>query len=208
MVQAQPAKEVSLEDLKERFGLQVILQPDLFAEWGDLPTLTETERQRLSGVQQNYTNLSDRRNFSEEAVKMVVLSPLLDLAAFYRAPFKIQTEESVELSSEDEGSIIRGKIDVLVVRQQLWVLVIESKSTQFDVLIALPQALLYMLGAPKQEQPIYGLLVNGREFVFIKLALKPKLICFRSFALSIEKDHELAQVLGTLKIIRHKILDG
>ncbi|MEM8504923.1 MAG: type I restriction endonuclease subunit R [Cyanobacteria bacterium P01_D01_bin.1] len=172
-----------------------------------MPALSEQERQQLLRVQQNYMNLSDKQNFSEEAVKMVVLSPLLDLAAFYQAPFSIRTEESIELLSEDEGHIVRGKIDVLVVRQQLWVLVIESKSTQFDVLTALPQALVYMLDAPNPEQPAYGLLVNGREFIFLELTYQPVLTCVRSFALSVEKEHELAQVLSNLRLIRRNILD-
>lgn len=207
MVQAQSAKNISLEYLKERFGLRVTLRSDLLTGWRDLPALSEQERQQLLRVQQNYMNLSDKQNFSEEAVKMVVLSPLLDLAAFYQAPFSIRTEESIELLSEDEGHIVRGKIDVLVVRQQLWVLVIESKSTQFDVLTALPQALVYMLDAPNPEQPAYGLLVNGREFIFLELTYQPVLTCVRSFALSVEKEHELAQVLSNLRLIRRNILD-
>ena len=101
---------------------------------------------------------------------MVVLSPLLDLAGFYQAPFRLLTEESVEIVSVDEGTIVKGKIDALVVKQRLWVLVIESKSTQYDVIQALPQALVYMLGAPNKTKPAYGLLINGREFVFLKLS--------------------------------------
>lgn len=207
MVQTTSARDISLEDLEDRFGLQVTLAPDFFAEWRDLPIPSAFEQQQLLRVQQNYTHLSQRKNFSEEAIKMVILSPLLDLTAFYQAPFAIQTEESIELRAEDEGDVFKGKIDVLVIAQQLWVLVIESKSTQFDVLSALPQALTYMLAAPSQDRPIYGLLVNGREFVFIKLTYKPVLTCIRSFALSIEKTSELAQVLGALKMIRHKILN-
>lgn len=187
MVQTQSARDISLKDIEERFGLQVILQPDFFVEWSELLAPSEFERQQLLRVQQNYMNLSVQHNFSEETVKMVILSPLLDIAAFYQAPFAIRTEESIELSAEDEGHIIKGKVDVLVVHQRLWVLAIESKSTQFDVLTALPQALVYMLSAPEQTQPAYGLLVNGREFVFIKLTYKPALRCVRSFALSVEK---------------------
>jgi hypothetical protein len=56
-----------------------------------------------------------------------------------------------------------------VVQQRLWEFVIESKSTKFDVMIALPQALAYMLNNPLSEQPTFGLLVNDREFVFVKL---------------------------------------
>ena len=207
MAQTAQARDISLEDLKSQFGLQPAAQADFFSEWqGELLALSEVEQRQLGRVQQNYLNLAGRRNFSEEAVKMVVLSPLLDLAAFYQSPFGLQTEESVELISEDEGFTVRGKIDVLVFLQQLWVLVIEAKSTQFDVLSALPQALTYLLNAPNREKPAYGLLVNGREFVFVKLMHQPTPTYARSFALSVERSSELAQVLSILKAIRHQVL--
>ena len=94
---------------------------------------------------------------------------------------------------------------MLVIRKQLWVLAIESKSTRFDVMIALPQGLAYMLSAPNRDRPAYGLLVNGREFVFLKLEHSPTPAYARSFALSIERDDELEQVLGILKAIGEKI---
>jgi hypothetical protein len=78
---------------------------------------------------------------SEEAVKMVVLSPLLDLAGFYQSPFAIETEISIEITAEDDGIIVKGNIDVLIIKKRLWVLVIESKSIKFDVTSALSQTL-------------------------------------------------------------------
>ncbi len=207
MVQTAPAKNINLKTLKGKFNLQKVSDKDFFSEWqGDLPALSEFEQQQLARVQQNYTNLAEDKPFSEEAVKMVVLSPLLDLAEFYRAPFNLLTEASVRISAEDEDVVFRGKIDVLVALEQFWVLAIESKSTRFDVLLALPQALTYMFGAPDKEKPIYGLLVNGREFVFVKLTHQPTPRYARSVALSVEQDDELAQVLGILKRIRHEIL--
>lgn len=200
------AKDISLDELHSEFNLQPVPSQGFFDEWRqDLPVLSEFERSQLARLQQNYANLSGR-NFSEEAVKMVVLSPLLDLAELYRAPFRLYTEESVEITSEDEGRILKGKIDVLVIRQQLWVLTIESKSTRFDVLTALPQALTYMLSAPDRDKPAYGLLVNGREFVFVKLVHEPTPTYARSFALSIERDNDLEQVLSILKTIRDNTL--
>lgn len=208
MAQLIQAKDISLEDLQIQFNLQTTSQKNFFSEWQvSLPTLTEPEKQQLARVQQNYSNLSIRKNFSEEAVKMVILSPLLDLAGFYQAPFSIQTEESVEITAKDEETIIRGTIDVLVVQQQLWVLVIESKSTRFDVLTALPQALACMLKTPNKMRPTYGLLVNGREFVFVKLIQEPTPTYARSFALSLERENELEKVLGILKKIQQKILE-
>ncbi len=143
---------------------------------------------------------------SEEAVKMVVLSPLLDLAGFYQPPFEIETEKSTEISAVDESIIVKGNIDVLVIQKRLWVLVIESKSTKFDVLTALPQALTHMLDTPNQKQPTFALLVNGREFVFVKLIQQEQPKYGRSYALSIERDAEFQQVLSALKRIGQLIL--
>lgn len=208
MVQVVQARDISLEDLRSQFNLQTTPQKDFLSEWQEnLPAPTALEKQQLVRVQENYLNLASHKSFSEEMVKMVVLSPLLDLAGFYQSPFRIQTEEPVEITAEDEGITVRGNIDVLVVQPQFWVLVIESKNTRFDVLTALPQALAYMLNTPNLEKPVYGLLVNGREFVFIKLTHCPGPLYARSFALSIERDHELEQVLGTLKRIKQQILE-
>lgn len=207
MAQIFQAKEVTLEDLEDRFGLQASPQSEFFDEWKtDLPELSETERHQLSRIQENYQSLSRRGNCSEETVKMVVLSPLLDLADFYQAPFSFTTEVSTEITSEDEGTTVKGKIDALVVRQRLWILVIESKSTQFDVLSTMPQALVYMLSGPDLDKAIYGFLVNGREFVFIKLIRRPAAMYARSFALSIDRGDDLVWVLKVLKALKQMVL--
>jgi hypothetical protein len=95
--------------------------------------------------------------------------------------------------------IIKGNIDVLVIQKQLWVLVIESKNSRFDVMTALPQALLYMLSNSNCTHPTFGLLMNGREFVFVKVMQAEQPRYARSYALSIERDFELCQVLSILK---------
>lgn len=207
MIQTRQAREISLYELEEDFGLKLATDAQSFTEWtGDLPTLTDEEKQSLDRVKSNYLNLIKRRPMSEEAVKMVVLSPLLDLAGFYQPPFEIETETSISISAEDEGVTVRGNIDVLVVHKQLWILVIESKSTKFDVMTALPQALAYMLDAPNPEQPTFGLLVNGREFVFVKLIQQGQPQYARSYALSIERDDDIYQVLSVLKRLSQLII--
>ncbi|BAY62155.1 MULTISPECIES: hypothetical protein [Calothrix] len=50
---------------------------------------------------------------------MVLLSPLLDLAGCYREPFLLATEKSREIAIEDKDEIVRGRIDVLVIQEQL-----------------------------------------------------------------------------------------
>lgn len=199
MIQTIQARDISLYELEEKFGLQLVTTT-FFSELTDnLPSITNAKKLALERVKSNYLNLTKRRPRSEEAVKMVVLSPLLDLADFYQPIFEIETEKSIEISAKDEGVIVKGSIDILVIQKKLWVLVIESKSTKFDVLTALPQALAYMLDSPKKEQPTFGLLLNGREFVFVKLVQQERPKYARSFALSTEREDELQQVLSVLK---------
>ncbi len=207
MVQTIQARDISLYELEEKFGLQLVTNADFFPEWtNDFPSPTDAENLSLERIKSNYFNLTKRRPMSEEAVKMVVLSPLLDLAGFYQPPFEIETEKSTDISAEDESVIVKGNIDVLIIQKRLWVLVIESKSAKFDVITALPQALAYMLDTPNIEKPTFGLLVNGREFVFIKLVQQEKPKYARSYALSIERDTELEQILNVLKCIGQLIL--
>ncbi len=65
-----------------------------------------------------------------------------------------------------------------------------------------------MLNAPNQELPVYGLLVNGREFVFVKLEHRETPIYARSFALSIERGSDLIQVFRILEYIRQEIIEN
>jgi type I site-specific restriction endonuclease len=208
MVLIIQARDISLYELEEKFDLYLVTDSDFFPEWiENLPPLTDAEKQVLDRLRSNYFHLNKRRLMSEEAVKMVVLSPLLDLAGFYQPPFDIQTEASIEISAEDEDVIVKGNIDVLVIQKRLWVLVIESKSSKFDVVAALPQALAYILGTPNHSQSTFGLMTNGREFIFLKLIQEEQPRYARSFALSIERDSELHQVLSVLKRLGQLIVD-
>ncbi|WP_322744761.1 type I restriction enzyme HsdR N-terminal domain-containing protein [[Phormidium] sp. LEGE 05292] len=74
---------------------------------------------------------------------------------------------------EDEGKVIRGRIDVLVLKNRLWLLVIESKRSDFAVTRAIPQALAYMLSNPQMAQPTFGMITNGNEFLFLKATRQP-----------------------------------
>jgi hypothetical protein len=180
MVQVIQAQNVSLSYLEERFGLQVAENEEFFTEWFEgLPEITALEKQYLDRVKTNFLRLVKRPPILEDAVKMVVLSPLLDLAGFYSEPFFIATEESIEIALEDKEEIIRGRIDVLVLQQQLWLLVIESKRASFSLLEAIPQGLAYMLANPNPEKPVFGLVINGEDFQFLKLTKQdtPNMLC-------------------------------
>lgn len=170
MVQTLPAREITLLDLTKKFGLQFVEDEQFFREWqDDLPEITEVEKQRLDRVKASYSNLLEDPPLLENTVKMVVLSPLLDLAGFYLPPFRIKSEKSIEISLEDEGVTIKGQMDVLAVCDRFWVVVIESKQAAFSLEVGRSQLLTYMLANPHPDRPTYGLLTNGSNFRFLKL---------------------------------------
>lgn len=159
--------------VEDKFGLTVTTDPQFFTEWHEhLPDLTELERQTLARLQQRFAAHRRRGTISEGAVDKLLVSPLLDLAGFYELPFEIRTEESVEFCVEEEDELLRGRIDTLIIQEQLWILVIEAKRT-IMVSLAVPQALSYMMCNPKPEQPVYGLVSNGDEFIFLKVKATP-----------------------------------
>ncbi|MFB2896327.1 type I restriction endonuclease [Aerosakkonemataceae cyanobacterium BLCC-F50] len=174
MVQTIPANEVILRELKQAFGLHQAQNQSFFWEWStDYSPLSEVEQHLLHRVKANFVELMEDPPMLENSVKMVVLAPLLDLAGFYHKPFRIETETSVDVELEDEGKVIRGRIDVLVLKNRLWLLVIESKRSDFAVTRAIPQALAYMLSNPEMAQPTFGMITNGNEFLFLKATRQP-----------------------------------
>ena len=93
MVQTLQARDIRLNELEEKFGLQLVTNAEFFTEWtNDFIELNDAEKSSLERVKSNYLNLTKYRPMSEEAVKMVVLSPLLDLAGIYQPPYEIETE--------------------------------------------------------------------------------------------------------------------
>jgi hypothetical protein len=201
---------MTLHDLKAKFNLSQTEDEQFFREWQDgLPELSEAELRALDRVKSNYGNLIESPPLLENAVKMVVLSPLLDLAGFYQPPFKIETETSIDLVTEDEGAIVKGRIDVLVIQEQFWVLVIESKKAEFSLEAARAQALAYMLANLHPDQPSLGMITNGGSFVFVKLVKlqMPQYALSRVFSI-LSPGNELYNVLSILKRIGTAIANG
>ncbi len=204
MTQTIAARKIKLHDLKTRFGLQQVQEEAFFPEWlNDLPELTGAERQILDRIKRNYLYLLEYP-VMESIVKMVVLSPLLDLAGFYEPPFRVDGETNIQVSAEDEGEVIQGCIDVLVIQGQLWVTVIEAKNSEFSITKAIPQALAYMLAAPNAEKPAFGVVLNGSEFLFLKLVRGevPQYSMSDLFSL-LNRGNNLYHVLRVLKRLRN-----
>ena len=206
MVQVIPASELTLHEIKTKFGLQQVEDELFFSEWQEnLSELADSDKRSLDLVKGNFLYL-DQYPLSEEAVKLVVLSPLLAMAGFYGSPFRMRTEVSVQIALEDEGEVVRGRIDVLVLQERFWVLVVESKEAGFSLKAAISQALAYMVANPHPDKPAFGFVTNGSEFRFIKLVQQgiPQYALSDLFTLQ-RRDNDLYQVLRILKHIGQEI---
>ena len=165
------SNKIDFQQLIRQFSLKVTRDVTFFPEWReDLLEISEGDRMILDRVQAGFWNSIEYPPFSEKLIQISVLGPLLLLAGFYEPPFHIQAEKSVEISAEDEDGItVRGRIDVLVLKEQVWALVIEAKEAEFSIEAGVSQLLSYMLVNPVTAKPSYGLIASGGSFIFVKL---------------------------------------
>jgi hypothetical protein len=196
-IQAGKIEEVG--ELIDLFGLEKTLDLTFFPEWqGDLPPLNAAEHQALEEMRGEYEYLSRYANL-EPIVKMVIVGPLMKMAGFYRSPFRVKAEKKVELVTEDEGVIIRGLLDVLMMHDRFWTILIEAKRVQYSLDAGIPQALFYMLGNPDPGKPVFGMVTNGPDFQFLKLVRGTVPIYSESVRFYMNREHDMQIVLQILK---------
>jgi hypothetical protein len=77
MIQVVAAKGVTLQTLKQNFGLKVAQNPDLFSEWivENQPPLSDSEQQYLERVKSKFLGLPENVPMPENSVKMAALQP-------------------------------------------------------------------------------------------------------------------------------------
>jgi hypothetical protein len=206
--QTLAAHTLKLHDLKTRFNLQKTQAEGFFMEWlDDSVPLQEADYAVLDRVKRNYLYLLEYPVL-ESIVKMVVLSPILDLAGFYEPPIRVEGEANIQVAAEDEGEIIQGNIDVLVVQQSFWVTVIEAKNSEFSITKAIPQTIAYMLAHPHPDQPCFGLVINGSEFLFLKLMQgSPPIYATSNLFSMLNRGNDLYRVLQILRTLKTIIVD-
>jgi hypothetical protein len=161
----------SLAEAERVYGISASSEPErFFSEWfTQIENLSETEQNRLDVIKRRYLYHRQHGHLLENAVNFLVISPLLELVGFYDPPFLLKSEASVRFEFKDENQkIYQGRIDALVVLNDLWIVLVESKRTSFNMTTALPQALAYLSSSPS-ERPKYGLVSNGEQSIFVKL---------------------------------------
>ncbi len=201
MTQIIQAKNIDLRYLIDNFGIELVLDRQFFWEWEEeLPEITDLEKQLLDKVKAGYLNLLNYPPLLEDVVRMAIVDPILFIGDFYLSPFYVKSEESIDIAVPDEDIIIKGRIDTLVLKDRFWVMIIESKKASFSIEEGLAQILAYMLGNPYADQPSFGMIATGSEFIFVKLVKgKPPRYSLSKGFLMRNPGNELYEVLRILK---------
>lgn len=198
----------TLNQAEAQFNLRRASELQFFPEWFEnLPELDEQERQTLDRIKTTYLYQRADGVLAEGVVNLLLTSPLLYLAGLCDPPFKLRAEVSVKIELDDGDTMIQGRLDTLVLKNSLWIVVVESKRTTFPCPDAIPQALAYMMANPNSDLPSFGLVTNGDQFIFVKSAKYPSLQYDFSddFSLFGRRHNELWDVLRILKRLKDVI---
>jgi hypothetical protein len=196
-------EKLTLRDLKEEFQLQISGDAEFFLEWQrDLPVLSEFDYQRFDRIYAIYENFEEDSVLTEKLM-MTIVSPLLDLADCLLPPFRFTAQNQIEISVKDDKLVYRGKSNLLVLQDQMWLLVVESKRQALSLSVGIPQVLLYMLSHQiKQPKitPLYGMVTNGSNFVFLKMMqMDGTPVYAKSKEFVLEERDDRTQILQILK---------
>ena len=172
MIQVLQANRLTLRDVKDKFGLRRTRDADFFTAWQQpSEPLGGYERKVFDQAQASFLYLAEDV-VQEPLVKMIVISPLLLVAGFYQKPFLTFAERTTDIKITVSEEVIRGRIDVLVVNENIWITVVEAKNSQLSLDLGLPQTLAYMASSQQKAQPLFGLVTNGTHLEFVKLDLE------------------------------------
>ena len=167
----------TIVEAEQKFGLSRSELKDFFTEWYDeLPEMNSSDRASLEVLWRRYIYHRSGGHLLESTVMLLLVSPLLTITGLYDPPFLLKAEESVLIKISDSEETLQGRIDVLVLRDRFWIIVLESKKTMLSVWSALPQTLAYLMASPNGggthpagNRPTFAMLTNGDDIVFVKL---------------------------------------
>jgi hypothetical protein len=197
----------TIAEAEERFHLTRTEDDKFCPEWcTNLPLLTDAEQTGLIELRRRYLYQRSQGQLLENTVMLLFTSPLLMLAGFYDPPFRVKAEESVQIILGDPEEVLQGRLDVLVLKDQVWIVVLESKKTTISVWAALPQTLAYLAANPHPNSPSFALMTNGDDSVFVKLVQNNQRLynVSRPFA-ALTFNQELHGILQGLKQLAHVV---
>lgn len=194
----------NLNEAHDKFSLSQTADTQFFTEWfEDLPEITDSEKEFLNRLKNRYLYYAADGEITEGTIDRIMVSPLLDLIGLFDLPFKIRGEKFVKVEIDNGDTVLEGFIDAVVVQSQFWVIVIEEKRFNVNVLQALPQTLAYMMANPNSGIPVFGMITTGDDYIFIKLnqQVRQYALSDKFTAISRDENNNLFRVLRVIKRI-------
>jgi hypothetical protein len=196
----------TLREAHERFHLSPATDESFFDEWREpLPALTAAEVAELTHLKNRYLYYMEDGEISEGTANIIMVSPLLGALGLCDPPYRIRGEQWMRFALETDADtgplMLEGRIDALTLQGNLWLVVLEGKRGGFSVLQAIPQALAYMMASPHPELPVFGLVTNGYDYLFLKLVQgsNPRYALSHNFTLLSDEHNNLLRVGRILK---------
>lgn len=199
---------LTLNDVQEKFNLSQTTNFQFFPEWIEgLPELTDTEKESLTRLKKRFLYYVANGAVTEGTINLIMVSPLLEILGLFDPPFRVRGEAYVKVELENEDTVLQGRIDALIVQEQFWAVVIEAKRHGFNTSLAIPQAIAYMMANPHPEKPVFGMVTNGEDYVFIKPSQQMRQYDLSDkFTLLKRSKNELYEVLQVMKRIADLIV--
>ncbi|NEQ97426.1 MAG: type I restriction endonuclease subunit R [Cyanothece sp. SIO2G6] len=181
--------------------LQLTTQPNFFPEWvGPFPDLTLAEIEGCDRLRTRYQYYQAEGAITESTVNLIMVAPILEMLHLYDPPYLIRGEKYIKIEIEDQDQILDGLIDILILQNQMWFILLETKRYGFSVMQALPQTLTYMMSSTGNSEIMYGLITTGEDYLFVKLNRQSREYDLSDkFTLSTRRENQLHNVIQILK---------
>ena len=191
----------NLNQIHDSFGLRLTSSPNFFLEWLEpFPQLSMEEVEVCDRLRTRYRYYQAEGAITESTVNLIIIAPLLELLGLSDPPYLLKGEKHVRIEIEQKDIILEGLIDILVMQERLWLIILETKRYGFSVMQALPQTLAYMMSNPQTANPAYGLITTGEDYLFVKLDPQQREYDLSDkFTLSTRRDNQLYMVVQILK---------
>ncbi|MBT9311189.1 type I restriction endonuclease subunit R [Leptothoe kymatousa] len=189
----------NLNEAHQRLNLRPANGADFFSEWqGELPALSPEEVDTLDRLKARYRYYQADGAITESTVDFILVSPLLELLGLCDPPYKLRGEKYISIEIESGDTVLRGLIDVLIVQDGFWLVLLETKRYGFSVMQALPQTLAYLASADAPQA--FGLITTGEDFLFVTADLQTREYDISDkFTLSTRHENQLQTVVKIMK---------
>ena len=191
----------SLNEAHSTLRLQPSYDTAFFREWtAPFPELTLPEIEVCDRLRTRYQYYQAEGAITESTVNLIMVAPILELLKLNDPPYLIKGEKYIKIEIEEKDQVLDGLIDILVMQDSLWFILLETKRYGFSVMQALPQTLTYMMSNPGNRDASYGLITTGEDYLFIKLNPQTREYDLSDkLTLSTRRDNQLYKVIQILK---------